>query len=257
MPFTPSHVAAVLPLISSGRIRRVLDPWALALGAMIPDLPSFFPFLLDYSLWHSLKGVLTVDPLAVVVLLAVFHVLIRDPLTTLLPPGLAGRAASVGPGMYGLRQLPSVVAGGIVGALTHKFWDSFTHSYSSGVWGWDWLDGRVAGLLPLFRLLQYVSTVIGLAIMVWWAWRGLSRMEPQAPPERLVIPAGVRRRMLRITAVSIPLGAIAWPVVFSWEGTAELVTRLGAGVVVGCGLPLLAYTLIWQLRRAMAVFEGV
>jgi hypothetical protein len=256
VPFTPSHIAAVLPLISSERIRRVLDPWALALGAMVPDLPIFFPFLPDYSFWHSLRGVLTIDPFAVVVLLAVFHVLLRDPLTALLPLGLAGRAASVIPGMYGLRQLPSVVAGGIVGAFTHKFWDSFTHSYSSGVWGWDRLDDRVADLFPLFRLLQYASTVIGLAIVLWWAWRGLSRMEPQVLPERLVLPSGVRRGVFRVTALSIPLGAIAWSAIFPWEGVSQLVTRLGAGVVVGCCVPLLAYALIWQLRRAMTVFEG-
>jgi Domain of unknown function (DUF4184) len=255
VPFTPSHVAAVLPLISSERIRRVLDPWALALGAMVPDLPIFFPFLPDYSFWHSLRGVFTIDPFAVVVLLAVFHVLLRDPLTALLPLGLAGRA-SVIPGMYGLRQLPSVVAGGIVGAFTHKFWDSFTHSYSSGVWGWSWLDDRVADLFPLFRLLQYTSTVIGLAIVVWWVWRGLSRIEPQALPERLLLPVGVRRGVLRVTALSIPLGAVAWLVVFSADSLSQAVSRLGAGVVVGCCAPLLAYALIWQLRRAMAVFEG-
>jgi hypothetical protein len=256
VPFTPSHVAAVLPLIASERGRRVFDPWALALGAMVPDLPIFFPFLPDYSFWHSIPGVFTIDLFAVLALLAVFHVVLRDPLTALLPPGLAGRAASVAQGMYGLRRLPSVVAGGIVGTLTHLFWDSFTHSYSVRIWGWEWLDAQVADLLPLFRVLQYISTVIGLAIVVWWVWRGLSRIEPQALPERLVLPARVRRGVLRITALAIPLGAIAWLVAFSADSLSQAVSRLGAGVVVGCCAPLLTYALIWQLRRAMAVFEG-
>ncbi|MFF5112920.1 DUF4184 family protein [Streptosporangium sp. NPDC000509] len=256
MPFTPSHVAAVLPLISSERTRRFLDPWALALGAMVPDLPIFFPFLPDYMFWHSSKGVFTIDLFAVVVLLAVFHLTLRDPLTALLPPSLAGRAAALTPGMYGLRRLPAVVAGGIVGAFTHKLWDSFTHSYSSALWGWSWLDVRVAGVISLFRLLQYTSTVVGLAVVLWWAWRGLSAMEPRPVPERLLLPTGERAAVLLATAVSIPLGAVAWALTFPSDTRAELVTRLGAGAVVGCSAMLLVYALIWQLRRVMAVFEG-
>ncbi|MGC5015367.1 DUF4184 family protein [Streptosporangium sp. DT93] len=256
MPFTPSHVAAVLPLISSERVRRLLDPWALALGAMVPDLPIFFPFLPDYMIWHSIRGVLTIDPFAVVVLLAVFHLLLRDPLTALLPPGLAGRAAALTPGMYGIRRLPAVVAGGIVGALSHKVWDSFTHSYSAALWGWTWLDGRVGDVISVFRLLQYTSTVVGLALVVWWAWRGLAAMEPRPVPERLILPAGERAAVLVATAASILLGALAWTIAFPSGTRAELVTRIGAGVVVGCSAMLLVYALIWQLRRVMAVFEG-
>ncbi|MEV4376851.1 DUF4184 family protein [Streptosporangium sp. NPDC049644] len=256
VPFTPSHVAAVLPLVSSERMRRLLDPWALALGAMVPDLPIFFPFLPDYMIWHSYKGVLTIDPFAVAVLLAVFHLVLRDPLTALLPPGLAGRAAALTPGMYGVRRLPAVIAGGAVGALTHKLWDSFTHSYSSAMWGWSWLDTRVADVIPLFRLLQYTSTVVGLAVVLWWAWRGLSGMEPRPVPERLIISARGRMAVFLATALSVLLGAIAWPIAFPPRGMAELVTRLGAGVVVGCSAMLLVHALIWQLRRVVAVFEG-
>ncbi|MGW4799246.1 DUF4184 family protein, partial [Nonomuraea sp. NPDC004297] len=93
MPFTPSHIAAVLPLIGSHRVRRFVDPWALAFGAMVPDLPVFLTFLPDYSDWHSWLGVVTIDPLAVLILLPLFHLVLRDPLIALLPPALAGRGA--------------------------------------------------------------------------------------------------------------------------------------------------------------------
>ncbi|MFJ2031646.1 DUF4184 family protein [Streptosporangium sp. NPDC087985] len=257
MPFTPSHVAAVLPLISSARARRMLDPWALVLGSMVPDLPIFLPFLPDYTFWHSLRGVLTIDPLAVVLLLAVFHGLLRDPLTALLPPSLAGRVASLAPGRYGVRRLPAVVAGAVVGACTHKLWDSFTHHYSQGIWGWEWLAAPAVGPLPMFRLLQYLSTVIGLAIVALWAWYGLSRMEPVAAPERLALPAGVRYGVLLATVAATALGAAIWPIAFPATGWAQTITRMGAGVVGGCCALLLLYALMWQLRRVMAVFEGV
>ncbi|MFC7593366.1 DUF4184 family protein [Nonomuraea antimicrobica] len=133
MPFTPSHIAAVLPLIrSSSRLRRYLDPWALAMGAMVPDLAVFLPFLPDYTVWHSWLGVVTINPLAVLILLPLFHLVLRDPLIALLPPSLAGRAALLAPER--LRLLP-MAAGAVVGAATHVLWDSFTHSTGPAEWG--------------------------------------------------------------------------------------------------------------------------
>ncbi|MEV7008069.1 DUF4184 family protein [Streptosporangium sp. NPDC051022] len=256
MPFTPSHVAAVLPLISSARIRRFLDPWALALGAMVPDLPIFFSFLPDYMIWHSLRGVFTIDPFAVVVLLGLFHLLFRDPLIALLPAHLVGRAASLAPGGYGPRRLPAMVAGGVVGAFSHKLWDSFTHSYSQGVWGWEWLSAPAVGPLPVFRVLQYLSTVAGLAVVAWWARRGLSRMEPAATPERLALPGLVRRGVVLLTVASALMGAAVWPRIYPASSRIELITRMGAGVVVGCCAFLVVYAMMWQLKRVMAVFQG-
>ncbi|GAA3156676.1 DUF4184 family protein [Planomonospora alba] len=245
MPFTPSHVAAVLPLISSARARRVLDPWALALGAMVPDLPIFLPFLPDYPIWHSVQGAFTLDLAAVLLLAVLFHALLRDPLTALLPPALAARAAALAPGGYGLRRLPAVAAGGVAGTLTHLFWDSFTHSYSSGLWGWAWLDVRAAGLVPVFRVLQYLSTAVGLVAVLWWARRGLSRMEPRALPERLVLPRAVRHGVLAAAAAATALGGLLWPVFFSPAGWAQTGTRVGTGAVVGCSVLLLCYAAVW------------
>ncbi|WP_068926090.1 DUF4184 family protein [Planobispora rosea] len=256
MPFTPSHIAAVLPLISSERARRVLDPWALALGTMVPDLPIFLPFLPDYMIWHSLPGVLTLAPPAVTLLLIVFHGFLRDPLTALLPPSLSGRAASLAPGRYGLRRLPAVLVGGAAGAFTHMAWDSFTHSYSSALWGWQWLDTRVAGLVPLFRVLQYASTIVGLAVVVAWLRRGLNRMEPRPVPDRLVLSVRARRGVLAATAGSILLWAVLWPAIFPPDSRAAVLTRMGAGVVVGCCLGLLVHAVIWRLRRGVAGFDS-
>ncbi|GII03978.1 DUF4184 family protein [Planobispora takensis] len=257
MPFTPSHIAAVLPLVSSERMRRLLDPWALTLGAMAPDLPIFLPFLPDYRIWHSVAGVLTLVPVAVVLLMVGFHGLLREPLTALLPASLAGRAADLAPGRYGVRRLPAVLAGGVAGAFTHMAWDSFTHSYSSAVWGWQWLDARVAGLLPVFRVLQYLSTLAGLAVVIWWARRRLIRMEPRPVPARLAMSGRTRRRVLAATVVATLLGAAAWPLLFPPDSPSAVVTRLGAGAMAGCSLGLLAYAVTWRFRKTVTVFEGV
>ncbi|MEU4700019.1 DUF4184 family protein [Nonomuraea dietziae] len=248
MPFTLSHVAAVVPL------RRLtwLDPWALAIGAMVPDLPIFLPFLPDYAHWHSPIGVVTIDLFSALVLLAAFHLIFRLPLVALLPEHLAGRAATLTPSP---RILP-VVAGAAVGAATHVLWDSFTHSYASGVWGWSWLDHEVLGVIPVFRVLQYTSSVLGLAFVAWWAWRGLTRMADAPAPEGLPLADGVRRAVLWTVAVGAVVGAALWPVLDPpVPGAAGMITRVGAGTVVGLVAVLVVYAGIWQFRRLVAGFE--
>ncbi|MFF0575775.1 DUF4184 family protein [Streptosporangium saharense] len=254
MPFTPSHVAAVLPFISSARTRKVLDPWALALGTMVPDLPIFLPFLPNYGIWHSVPGAFTLDLLAVLVLFAVFHGLLRDPLTALLPASLAGRAASLAP-RYEIGLLPAVAAGGVVGSLTHLLWDSFTHHYGLQIWGWSWLATPLVGQIPAFRVLQYLSSVVGLTLVVWWSWRGLARMAPVAVPERLVLSTPVRLGVILAAVAATLGGAAVWPVLFPPRGGTELITRLGAGTLAGLGTLLVVYAVMWQLRKAVAVFQ--
>ncbi|NUP82255.1 MAG: DUF4184 family protein [Nonomuraea sp.] len=255
MPFTPSHIAAVLPLAGSARARRFADPWALALGTMVPDLPIFLPFLPAYGDWHSWTGVLTLDLVAVLVLLPLFHGVLRDPLIALLPPSLAGRAALLRPGRP---RVAAVVAGALIGSATHVFWDSFTHSYASARWG-EWLDTPVHGTIKLFGVLQYTSSVVGLAVVVWWVWRGLSRMPAAEVPERLRVAPALRRAVLAACSLGVVAGALLWPLVDEPNpefGIRSVITKTGAGTVIGLCLVLTCYAIVWQVRRLMAVSEG-
>jgi hypothetical protein len=126
------------------------------------------------------------------------------------------------------------------------------------VWG-GWLAGSVFGVISLFRLLQYVTSVIGLAVMVWWVWRGLSRMAAAAVPERLRISPRVRRAVLGCCSVSTVAGALLWPLVDEPTpalGLPSVITKTGAGTLVGLCLVLTCYAAVWQVRRRMAVSEG-
>lgn len=222
---------------------------------MVPDLPIFLPFLPNYVNWHSRNGILTLDLVSVLLLLGLFHLLYREPLISLLPNGLAGRAAALRPSY---RIIP-IVLGALVGAASHVLWDRFTHSNAAGFWGVGWFDYEVLGVIRVFRLLQYTSSVVGLAIVIWWVWRGLARMPATAVPDRLKISPGARLAVLGVAVVGTVAGAIVWPFVdepIPELGIPSVITKVGAGTLVGLCLVLTGYMAVWQVRRLMAVFEG-
>ncbi|MCG5212669.1 DUF4184 family protein [Streptosporangium soli] len=225
MPFTLSHVAAVLPLLNSRR----LDPWALAIGAMVPDLPLFLPFLPAYAIWHSLPGILTIDVAATLVVLVLFHGLLREPLLAVV---------DLPPIRYGLRRAPAVLAGAVIGSSTHVLWDSFTHSYSAAIWGWDWLSAPVIGWITVYRALQYASTLIGLGLVAWWLI-----------PRLRLRPGGSIWLPVALGAGGLA-GAALWPLVDPpAEGWASTITKHGIGVVVGASVLLLGYGVLWRLVK--------
>ncbi len=97
MPFTASHVAAVLPLVRRGR-------WVsagLVTGSMAPDLPSFVPLGLGHEQTHPLSAILWPDALLAIGLLLIWWVLLRPGLAPLWP------AAAARSGPSGWRSAPT------------------------------------------------------------------------------------------------------------------------------------------------------
>jgi hypothetical protein len=172
VPFTLAHPAAVLPLRGLPYLRTA----PLVIGSMVPDLPYFLPGQLNHALFdthlfeHSYTTTLA---LGCLVLTAVF--LLRQPLTALL----SARArwvclAALEP--FRRRPLEWLLAplAILLGIWTHLLWDSFTHLDG-------WMVQRVTALSapvtigsysgPLCHVLQYLSSVFGLAVLAVWYWR--------------------------------------------------------------------------------------
>lgn len=176
MPFTISHIAAVLPL-TAGRAGRVFVPGALAIGAMVPDLPYFVPPHVGAAWSHSAVGPFTIDLVLGVAVFALWHAVLRQPLTDLGPRWLRSRLPDR-PGMPARRWL-SVAVSVVIGAVTHVVWDAFTHT---GRWGprhVGWLNIEVTGL-PWLKWFQYGSGVIGLLVLLIWVAHHLYRTVPDA-----------------------------------------------------------------------------
>ena len=178
MPFTLSHIAAVLPLRS-----RLLLPSGLVVGATVPDVPLFVS-LSDRPTTHSLLGMVTWDLGMGLVLLAVFHLLLKRPLLALSPRVLRDRLTPVADGLTRRRALLAAVPSILLGTATHVAWDAFTHLTGPVVQAFPELTTVVNGM-AFYRWAQYGSGVLGgLAVLVWagwWLWRAPAVPSPGLP----------------------------------------------------------------------------
>jgi hypothetical protein len=176
MPFTISHAGFVLPF------KKVLPPAVLCglmIGSIVPDFGYFVREFVLASFAHTVMGALCVS----------------------LPAGLAmfflmrlsfGRIARVLPSphssflmswgidrLVGMRTLLTVAFAIFIGALSHNFIDSFTHQSGAAVSLFPMLSKEVLSLggdpLHVFRILQYLGSAIGMAIIIGAYCFGLSR----------------------------------------------------------------------------------
>lgn len=182
VPFTLAHPAAVLPLV-----RGPLVPAALVAGSLSPDVPYFVPAPRYAGAWyepfvnatttHAWPGALTVAVPTAAVLLALWWV-VRAPLADLLVPpadvAAGSRRRDPRPGRAAT-QAGWAVASLVVGVLTHVVWDSFTHGDGVVVQHVAWLREPLVGDVTAGRVLQHVSTVVGLVVLVVWAVRRTAR----------------------------------------------------------------------------------
>lgn len=208
MPFTVSHVAAVLPLV-----RTPLPVSALVIGSMSPDLPYFVGALdLQHSETHSLSGILGPDLVLGVLLWVVWHGVLAAPALAGVLAAVRARCAGARVGLWcRLRAGPllAVLAALVVGAATHVVWDLFTHPYSwgtgqlpalsrtyGGVAGWTWAQvvqgARHAGAAGLSR--RVVEARGGRADR---ADRATRATRAAGPPRRVGAAPGRARLVVR------------------------------------------------------------
>lgn len=171
MPFTLAHPAAVLPL----RRIRLLRTVPLIVGAMAPDVPYFLPWRLAKHIstvvTHTFPGTFILDlPIGLALLLLFW--LLRAPITAPLTSGAQAKCRTALE-RFGGRASNWMLAplSILIGSWTHLAWDSFTHADG-------WMVSRISALSApvsffsytgeLCHVLQYVSSVFGLAVLAIW-----------------------------------------------------------------------------------------
>ncbi len=164
MPYTLSHPLAVIPF------RRCCPEYlnfsALVIGSMAPDFGYFVDQFYVAKYAHTLPGTVVVCLPASPVLLGAFY-LLRRPLCFILPqPHRAALTPLASAKItFSFRALAIACVSILIGALTHIFWDSFTHDY-----GWPvqhfailrtFLFQVLGNVVFTYSLLQLLSTLIG------------------------------------------------------------------------------------------------
>lgn len=171
MPFTPAHVAAVLPL----RGRSVFPFAALAAGSMSPDLPYFLPEggLIPRSVTHSAFSVVTWDLLLGLAMWLVWRW--AAPILHDLAPTPVRRRWRLPTGPQ--PALWAVALAVIIGAATHVVWDAFTHAgeLTSSIGALTATYPGPRGEMAGYRYLQYVSGALGVALVLWFGFRQPTR----------------------------------------------------------------------------------
>jgi hypothetical protein len=256
VPFTLAHPAAVLPLF-----RRPFVASALVAGAVAPDLLYVDPIYriatrqingnFTLTLTHAFTSAFWLDPLLALLLLLVFQLVLRRPLTALAPQVLAERLPAV---PYRLR-LPSVqtmlwlVVSAVVGSLTHVIWDSFTHGDGYFVRQFPGVfRAEVVGAWDVNRILQYVSTLGGCLVLAVWLYRWYRRTTPQPVDERM--PTWLRY-VVYVAVIGLAAGGVVAELGrvdggFGGEiGVRTVLIGLMSGGLVAVG----AYVVLWHLER--------
>jgi hypothetical protein len=250
LPFTFAHPAIVLPF---WRVRW-LSFTALVFGSMAPDFEYFFRLRPYSAVSHTLVGLFVFDLPLSFLLALLFHRIVKRPLVACLPApfdrGLGYAAAK--PWMIGsLRDGLVFSYSAVIGSLTHIVWDAFTHQGAFMVSRLPLLQQRVplplAGLdIPVYKLLQHGSTLIGLSLIALALWRMVHRGQAMV--------VGGRRLLVRIKWMYwLGVGGCGLFAAAAWvwsAGGAWTMARLLGGVVPflsGCMTGLLVMS--WFFNR--------
>ncbi len=250
MPFTLSHPAAVLPLLRAAGERGPLVASALVAGSMAPDVPFFAESLLPGvyrhgGVTHRWWAVPTVDVAIAAALVTGWHGLLRGPLVALLPPPWAGAAEALtvrraDRGRPARADLGWFAASAAVGAASHVGWDAFTHHGRLGVRLCPVLERPLAGGPPLYEVLQYGTSAVGLAAVAGYAVRAARSVEPVRPTVEL--SGRARRAGAVVLGAATAAGVVHRLVPLRRGPLAEFCFGAGAGLAVGA--------VGWALARA-------
>ena len=258
MPFTPAHPAAALPL---GRLHRRLDPLALVVGSVMPDLPYMIlvgpvrevTHTFAATLWFCLPTGILAYLMVRVFFLEAWHAVLPSALRRRIERPARGRRALSGIDPVG-------VLGALwLGALTHAAWDAFTHWTSPVVQAWPALQGTVAAVgnqrLSVFNLLQHGSTVIGLMILLIWVSEWYQGRAPRRAPDR---GAAGRRALLGLWLVApAALATGAMLLRFRTHGLSLLGFTTGATAAGFTLLPAFCFTaLAVGFLRVVLIADG-
>jgi hypothetical protein len=256
MPFTLSHVAAVLPLYRPLTRARIFT--AAVIGSMVPDFGLLAPDALSRVQTHSLTGLITFSLPVGLLAYWLTLLLIRPAVIEVLPDRASTRlGAQPASSIRDARVWVWAGAAIVLGAITHLVWDAFTHENARGVRMFpalrDYGPEMGGHALHLYRWLQYGSSLAGLAALAgavaMWLWHAPA---PAVPLLRRLAP--IERALWLCLYALVPIAAMAWQIIHLAATTALSIAngyQLQVIAVAGmraCVVSLLVVSVLILLR---------
>jgi hypothetical protein len=194
MPFTVSHIAAVLPAYRP--LARAHLFTAAVIGSMVPDFGLLLPDTPARVETHSFEALFTFCLPVGLALYVVTLVLIKPAVLQIVPDGAYVRlsAADATAPRVSLRGALLAILTLLAGAATHLLWDTFTHENARGVRMFPVLDEfgpEINGYsIHLYRWLQYGSSIFGIIVVTaaLMLWLRHARAPSPRPYRRLSCP---------------------------------------------------------------------
>ena len=259
MPFTLAHAAAAIPFR-----RTPLIPSALVVGCFSPDFEYFLRLAPRGGFGHTPIGVFAFDLPISVVVLWLYHAYAKEPVLDWLPETVRQRRPiSSIPPLSDARQIVLILVSIIIGAATHILWDSFTHPSRWPYHHWPFLRRAIqlpiVGPVPCFKILQHLSTVVGLAVLLLWFWHWYRNTNPN-PSQRLERPRERERAVLALICfialgAALVRGVLGVGIPENLHEGAELIAEVGITAVTVFWLEVVAYGMLRAQRRTRNPLE--
>ena len=170
---------------------------ALVIGTMAPDFAYLIRLTPGGGAWHTPLGLVVFCLPAGLLIWWIFRELISPALIRLLPPEMGLAAAKLVSPEPTWRLVPAAGLAILLGAVSHDLWDSFTHEARWGVRQIPGLDMRISfspfHWMRLYSILQYASSLLGLAVVLVIIWRWISGL----PASARHVPVGDRAWRVR------------------------------------------------------------
>jgi hypothetical protein len=233
MPFTFSHIAAVLPLLRHRAARW--SATGLIAGSLAPDFEKFLRLGPHNSYSHSWASLLYFSCPMALGLAFGFHGVVRNPLLAHLPQGLHRRLAHYQHfawSRYFRQHAGRVLLSVLLGAATHLVWDSFTHRRGALVAHWPalravWHVGRLYA--PAFVFINALSSVLGAGLVL----SALLRLPALAAPR----PPVSARLLYWLLAGVVALGLVGGRLLLAEQAlkNIDVIITVVAGGLAGVG----------------------
>jgi len=170
MPFTLSHAAAVLPIIHKKRL--FWNTPALVLGSMAPDFEYFIRLRPAQIYGHQGWSVLWFNVPLVLLGVFLWEKVLKEPTLQHIPASLSRYIQSrqcPRPHLPVALKIGIMFYSAILGIGSHLFWDSFTH-FNADLLSLQSFFYLGFWRLPIYKILQYGSSVFGLLILSWYLY---------------------------------------------------------------------------------------